>query len=167
MGIVGTFRIGIPKNNLRNMQGGTCGYIYCENFRLGKNLLCIPLCTEVFYSLEDMYELNYGTYVSVYKFDDGFSSDSFEIDLTEDPNFDIEDWELLPESLLLQYAKSKDWIVFKNPPIFLDEIDSLDELDKESLQEHENANIDENIKEKYAMSVSLQNLNQAELQKLP
>ncbi len=128
MAISGEFRVEIPKNSLRNMETETMGYIFSNDFVLSKSLLCIPLDTEVIYNIEDILALNDGNYIGVYKLEDGLLPDSFDLNLEEDPNFDVKDWYLAPGSVTENYSKSNDWICFKNPPIFYDEVSYEEEF---------------------------------------
>lgn len=121
MGIFGEFRVLLPKNNLRNMKKGMSGYIFSTDFLISKSMLCIPLNTEVFYSIEDVVAVDRDNYVAIYKLEDGITYKCFDIDLGEDPEFIEREWKLVPNSITQQLSKSGDWICFPNPPIFFDE----------------------------------------------
>lgn len=122
MGIFGEFRVELPKKNLRNMKTGTAGYIFSTDFVISKSMLCIPFNTEVFYNIEDVIEADRDCYVAIYKLEDGLSHRCFDIDLNEDPSFNIEEWYPVPSLITKQYSTSEDWICFPNPPIFFDEV---------------------------------------------
>lgn len=160
MGIFGVFRVELPRECLRNMKPGTAGYIFSTNFVMSKSRLCIPLDTEVFYKIEDIIEANRDNYVAVYKLEDGLSPECFDIDLEEDQNFDTRNWYLTPSTITEQYAKSKDWICFPNPPIFFDEVS----FEEDSYADVRDIHVDlENI-EQVLGSVIISNLSITELQ---
>ncbi len=127
MAIIGKFRVEIPKNTLRNMKIDTAGYIFSTDFILSRGLLCIPLDTEVFYSIEEIIELDFDYYIAVYKIENGTKSNSFDLDLEEYLDFSIKNWYICPEAITKQYLKSSDWICFPDPPIFYEEFDYEEE----------------------------------------
>jgi hypothetical protein len=96
MGIFGEFRVEMPRCTIRNMEIFHAGYIFCTNFILSKGLLYIPLDTEVFYKIEEVRQAHFDNYVAIYKMEAGLTADCFDIDLNEDPDFDIRPWYLEP-----------------------------------------------------------------------
>ncbi len=161
MAIFGNFRVEKPKQTLRNMKIGTGGYIFCSDFILSKSLLCIPLDTEVYYTIEDIKELDFDNYVAIYKFDNKRKQNSFDIDLEEDSEFDVKDWYLSPGAVTQNYQKSDDWICFENPPIFYDEISSVEEVYQNTGQIENDLEKTETIIAPVVISnLSLKDLNQ-------
>lgn len=161
MGIFGEFRVELPKDNLRNMKVDTGAYIFCSEFILSKALLCIPLDTEVFYNLEDIQEANFDNYVAIYKFDNNLNQESFDIDLNDDPDFDIKEWYLSPGAVTQNYLKSKDWVCFENPPIFYDEVSFTEDTYQNTDQIESELETTEAILEPAVISnLSLKELNQ-------
>jgi len=133
MGITGSFRVGIPKHTLRNMKSDTAGYIFCDEFILSRDMLCIPLDTEVFYRIEDMQNTErafHYPFVAIYKVNEGLSSKAFDIDLEEDPGFPEMDFELSTVALTKSLADTHDWIGFQKPKIFYDEVSAVDNFDQ-------------------------------------
>ena len=124
----GQFRVEVPKNNLKNMKPKTHGYILARSGFLGKRYFSIPWATEVFYKIEDVIALG-ETFVGVYRKCKGNSPQCFDIFLDVDSKFDVESFYLYDDAKMFSLLKdSYNYLTFKNPPIFFDKVDTMEDM---------------------------------------
>ena len=120
MKIFGELIVNAPENTLRNMKSNSKAYMFTSTFVLSKKLLCIPLDTEIFYSIEVLKEVRtsfFDTYVTVYKKGNWLEEESFNLDFLEDIELSGVEWSLIPNSLAKIYEKDSDWICFSGVSI--------------------------------------------------